>query len=78
MQLWSTPEPLSLMLHCCLQLIWPFINMGQYFKLKMYALGRVKYSVATVKHPTLAVIRDRKINERMPVHYRLSQSPTFG
>lgn len=55
-----------------------FINMGQYFKLKIYALGRAKYSAATVKHPTLAVIRDRKINERMPVHYRLSQSPTFG
>lgn len=58
MQLCWTPEPLSLILHCCLQLIWPLINMGQYFKLKIYALGRAKYSLATVKHPTLAAIGD--------------------
>lgn len=71
----------NLFLLCCIvasSLYGLFINMGQYFKLKIYALGRAKYSAATVKHPTLAVIRDRKINERMPVHYRLSQSPTFG
>lgn len=58
MQLCLIPEPLSLILHCCLQLIWPFINMGQYFKLKIHALGRAEYSFATVKHPTLAAIRD--------------------